>query len=483
MSISLQNTIDKLIHDMKSFKVKYPTLWNNPPSGYDYESLLEIELPNISFILENGDEHAAQELYETLPIAKHDSFNSFVFNIDIAASKVISGNNRRTKDTRAKRKKPTSCPHCGKSFIGEGLNKCECVKEDKYSTRLTTHSASDSGKHVRKQLETIIGTKQSPKAISDLIPHISTWLTNLRYIRDWLIYSDTMENWCRSYYMLTSIEIDKSFFDRIIPSEKEYAWPCNIFKLFVNPLFKMLEHAKRISELPVSNMLSYNEEKILEIIDKYIEVNGKRIPEETEEFYVNDIRYEIGTYISRLSLTPHVSPDHIKNIISNKFDKSIALPGLMFNFESIYTNKSSQPPRKHNFLPEYVHIVHDAFHVPYPVIDAIDKKVIEQIIIKFNEFYRLNRTDGVPGKGRNSPMFSCVLRLILDLAPYRKYRDSISCLIPVKDQQTYDRIQNIWIDFLYDKKQELIDLNVIGVTPTTPEIPSDISSISLNTIF
>ena len=183
--ISFSRQISSLIDEMNGFKSTHPNLWKQY-----YDDLID-ELMNISETIEDNIIEA-NKLFQALPISKYDNFQTYVFNTDINAVTTIKGTNERTKTLRAKRKNNT-CPVCGGvlalSDAGTVCHACGYVGSIKTTTP-NTRQASNNNKHIFKQLDALTGTHKAPQNITKIIDYIAIWLTDLRYIYNWLNAND-----------------------------------------------------------------------------------------------------------------------------------------------------------------------------------------------------------------------------------------------------------------------------------------------------
>ena len=430
---AFNHTINTILSDMSKFKNDHPEAWK-----VEYDEL-EDELNEVLNIVE-GSPIDANELFQSLPISKYESFQSYVYNNDINYITTMKGNNERTKTLRAKRNSK-KCPYCSKPLtITDGGTICEnCGYVNDLKQNANTRSTSNNTKHTYKQLDALTGTRKAPSNISKIINYISIWLTDLHFIYNWLCSNGGARyaKWTKKYNQLTDECIGQSFFNRVIERTPEHKWDYNVFKLFTDELYAMLEYATRYSNENASNMESMDNEKIIEVFDAFVKQN-KRFPGITEEYVYNDERYEIGLYLNSLSLMYEVPEGHVKRELEKKYKFSLTMPGLMFNYKEVY-RKSENPPKKYCYQQEYCWITCQTFNTPFVNISKQDKEAIANLILKFNEYYK-EQSFAKNDKGCNSPLYCCTIACILSLPYFRKYIKALE-FIPVKDKNTASYIR------------------------------------------
>lgn len=447
--------INTLLNDMDKMKKSQTVKWKD-----DYEILYE-KLQDILDVIE-GNLILARKQFQELSISKYDSFSNYVYNTDIEMIELRKGNNERTKTLRAKRK-CNICPECKhKLHIMDNTQVChECgYTHDLKSSVPNTRASSDNSKHTYKQLDAITGVKKPPANISKISQYISVWLTDLKFIYKWLVSNNKLNTWIQKYNYITDENINISYFNNIIERNVNNMYSYNVYKLFTDELFLLLENAKRYSKLKSSNMETLKPEEILTIFRKYIATN-KNVPTSTIMFEYEGTEYEIGLYINSLKLKYNVPETHIKNDIEKLFNEEITLPGLMFNFNEVY-DQSENVPKKYNFTQEYIFCIHETFNVPYIDITPQDKDTIVNLILNFNNFYK-NETYKKTGKECNAPLFCCSLSCLITQLPYfHKYKSTLN-LIPIKDKGTASHIKAQWFKFVCNN-QEMFSMYNNGET-------------------
>ena len=432
--------IESLISDMAKFKKEHSDSWK-----IEYDELNNDLNEILNTIEDNSIE--ANKLFQSLPISKYDSFHNYVYNNDINCMNSVKGNNERSKTLRATRS-CTDCPLCGKPLtLSDGVSMCETcgyVSDSKSSTP-NTRSSSNNTKHTYKQLDALTGVRKAPSNIAKIIEYISIWLTDLHYIYEWLNSNGgkRYSQWIKKYSQMTDEYIGQAFFNRKIERKPENMWEYNVFKLFTDELYAMLEYATRYSNENSSNMEGLDEDYIMEIFESFIKKN-KRLPNITEEYIFEDERFEIGLYLNSISLLHSVPDNHIKSRLEKMIGCSLTMPGLMFNYKEVY-KKSENPPKKYCYQQEYCWITNRTFHTPFIDMNKQDKEAIVNLILKFNEYYK-EQSYLKNDKGCNSPLYCCTIACVLNLPYFQKYKQALK-FVPVKDRGTASHIRKEFFNF------------------------------------
>lgn len=423
----------------------------------EYQSLLE-KLEDIFDIIE-GDINTAKRQFRNLDISKYESFDTYIYNSDVTLLSTKKGTNERAKMLRAKRKNNTKCPNCGAKLVVNdsslSCDECGYFAAGKSSTP-NTRSSTDNNKHTLKQLDAVIGKKKPPANILKIINHIATWLTDMRFIRDWLVDNDKLSSWMDKFYGLTHLHIDESFFETVIERVKENKWQYDVFKLFTDELYLLLEKAKRLSKIKSSNMNLLTKDQILDIFTTWYDNNDGKLPNINDKIKCvkinpttneeSEIEYEVGLYINQLRLQYESADDSIKNNLEEMFGQSLTMPGLMFNFNDIY-EQGDNVPKKYNYQQEFIYIIHSTFNAPFANICHQDITNISELILKFNSYYKEEMLK-TKGKQCNAPLFCCTLVCIIQNLPYfEKYQYVEECL-PTKDRNTLSNIKSNWFKFM-----------------------------------
>ena len=438
--IAFSRQIQTFISDMREFKEKHADLWK----PY-YDEMVD-ELYEIDATIEDNPIEANNS-FQSLPISKYENFQTYVYNNDIAATQTIKGTNERTKTLRAKRKN-NDCPVCGHplqlSDAGSICSNCGYIGNTK-STIPNTRQTSNNNKHIFKQLDALTGTHKAPQNISKIIDYISIWLTDLRYIFNWLNASGPKRynQWVKKYQQLTDETINPSWFNRKIERKPEFMLPYNIYKLFTDELYAMLEDATRFSNENISNLTNEPDDFIIEVFTKFA-TQYKRLPTITETIEHNGKVWEIGLFINNISLLYETEDDHIKVKLEKLIGFSLTLPGLMFNYKQVY-KKSENPPKKYCYQQEYCWITNRTFHTTFVDINKQDKEAIANLIIKFNDYYK-EQAYSASDKTCNSPLYCCTIICVINLPYFQKYKRVLN-FIPVKDKSTAAHIRKRFFDF------------------------------------
>ena len=438
--IAFTRQIQTFIYDITTFKQEHPEFWKPM-----YDDMLD-ELQNIKEIIEDNVIEAF-DAFQALPISKYENFNSYVFNNDITTINDIKGTNERAKTIRAKRKKNV-CLMCGTPMTftdaGAVCSHCGYVSGVK-SAAPNTRQASNNNKHIFKQLDALTGTHKAPQNIAKIIDYISLWLTDLRYVYNWLNNNGPKRynQWVKKYQQLTDESITPAWFNRKIERKPECMLPYNIYKLFTDELYAMLEDATRYSNESVSNLASQPDDFIISVFTEFANQFG-RLPKITETIDYDGKTWELGLFITNISLLAETPPDHIKSKLEHLIGFSLTLPGLMFNYKQVY-KKSENPPKKYCYQQEYCWITNRTFHTSFVNIDKNDKDAIANLIIKFNDYCK-EQTYAASDKTCNSPLYCCTIIFVINLPKFQKYKRILK-FIPVKDQSTAANIRKRFIEF------------------------------------
>ena len=476
--ITFTRQIQSFISDIQTFKTQHPDLWQT------YYDDMADELEEINEMIEDNPIEA-NNAFQQLPISKYENFQSYVFNNDINALQTIKGTNERTKTLRAKRKN-NDCPACGHplklSDAGAICSNCGYVGNSKSSIP-NTRQTSNNNKHIFKQIDALTGTHKAPQNISKIIDYISLWLTDLRYIYNWLNSNGAKRynQWVKKYQQLADETINASFFNKTIPREPDFMWDYNRYKLFTDELYAMLEDATRYANAENSNLIDQPDELVIEVFTKFC-TEFKRLPTINETIEHKGKVWQIGLFITNISLLYEVPDDHIKSKLEKLIGFSLTLPGLMFNYKQVY-KKSENPPKKYCYQQEYCWITNRTFHTSFVNISKQDKEAIANLIIKFNDYYK-EQAYATSDKTCNSPLYCCTIICVINLPYFQKYKRVLN-FIPVKDKSTAAHIRKRFFDFEishpdliepYRKPSQDVETNAVvtEVTQSTEELPEEI---------
>ena len=516
---NFEQNIKNLIIEIEQFKAQYPTLWVS-----DYDNILH-ELKDISdLIIYNPID--ANTCYTELPLAKYDTFQSYVYNTNAKAITLLKCNTERTKTLRAKRRNIT-CPLCGNKLNNlDGTLQCEScdyIQEGKLASQ-STRTMSNNTKHICKQLDALTGARKAPTNIAKIVDYITLWLTEPKYIAEWLKSKDlnpleeyekangiesvsvepvnvpkgkgrkknvkktsnssgssSFDKWVKKYNEYTEEYITDSFFNKSIQRVPANVPDYNVFKLFMDEFYALLEHCHRCALEKASNMDVLSLEDQYNIFKQYAVENKYRLPVIFEKYVYKGVEYEIGLRFNSLSLLANndivkatvvsetlkdetliVGEEEMdksfsksielkrmldilfKNTLNAMRRSSITIPGLMFNYKDVY-NKSESPPKKYCYQQEYCWLMNRAFNTPFVHMPKQDKDDIIKIILKFNDFYK-DRVCKQDDKICNSPLYCCTIVCVLNLAYFQKYKHALK-FVPVKDNSTIAFIRKAFFEF------------------------------------
>jgi len=480
-----RDKINGLITQIDEFESKNPTLWKQE---YDF---IRMDLEEVLSINE-GNYQEAEDKYNKIIISKHESFDNYVRQENHTMENKLRGNNIRVKLSRAKRKFK-KCPMCNSNLDARDATyvckKCDYTTDIK-PTKTKTNVRSNDNIYIHKQLANMTGLKKPPANISKIIPYISIWLTEMKYIHEWLTFKD---KYTEGYYLdwkkklvktaginrsiivdtindeLSTAIIDDGrtvftnndgltmftgFSSIVIERTEDNMFNCEIFKVFTDELYKMLEYAKNCSKVDVSNMYSLDDKVIIEIFANYIKKFPGKVPGLDESF--ND--YEVGHYINELSLT--IDKSFVKDELEKLFKCSLTIPGLMFNFKDVYA-VNENVPQCYNYIQEFPYIIHETFKVPYATIPPRVKEQMVELISLFNNYHK-NTNDG---KSSNSPLLCCTLENILDFPYFNEYKSAIMKFLQRKDKNTISIIKARFFQFTNDNIEYLKQFQIIEDKP------------------
>ncbi len=434
---------------------------------------LRDELEEIYLILDDNEDDA-QSLFQDMPCSRYDTFKQYQQNTDPTMIKSSSFAMETTKVMRSKRG-ITKCPFCNipLSYFADGsygCSNCNFEAPKAYNTPNTKLNINNT-KHIIKQLDSLCGQKKIPIAINKIIKYIEVWLTDLHYLYDWLVYSNTLNDFRIMYQQLMEVVIDKSWFDRKLERVHGNRWSFKVYKIIMDEFYKMSELARRLMNSGSSNIcsMSFDEQKM--IIDSWLK-NNSEIPSGNDTVTVKtgsgNVTYNIGKFFDSMLYKPSYKDSEIYDYIVKKFTKKnrnfspscLTIGGLMFDFDNVY-KMNEGIPKKYNYGQEYFIVSNYVFNVPFIEINNNDKDNLLDIIVAFNNYYKRNIIKA-NGNKNNSPLFGCTLICIIKTMPYfHKYKDIIYCL-PNKyiDSQTMDAVSMYWHLFLIENPDVFTKYNV-----------------------
>ena len=453
--------INDFIKEIDEFKVESKEHWKP-----DYDFMRE-ELEEIASTA-NGNMINAENEFNTLAISKFPSFREYVINTDVEVLKRDSGSNSRFKSSRTKRKRHQICPQCGEQMVlQDNQFLCEkCLYAVEVKVNHTGSISGEESKHSNKLLHMIAGVGKPPGSVQKILNFAVTWLTDLKYIKEWFIAHKTRyETFVKNYRKETHLPLTDAFFNRVIERKIENIWPINIYHLLMNEFQQMLEEAKAVSKT-TSNMWYMKKDAILEIINKYREENGDEIPKDDVKFG----EYDVGAYFSQLSLLAVYPEDHAKAELVKMYNNSLTLPGLSFNFNDVF-KRGETVIRRHDLLQGNSWVQRYVFNVPPSTITEAELNSILDIMLQFNVYYKAFWYKRKL-KSCNSPLYAVVLDIILNLPAFKKFRSELMMFVQRKELKTRTQIFNTWIRFEQDNKAYLSQF-LKADEPTIIKLPKD----------
>lgn len=423
--ISNKNKIIEFYNDLSSI-----TDESNPI----YKDLFE-KIEDIYIILNENEDDAINGFLK-LDCSRYDNIKEYINN-QIIRNKSANDNSNKTKSIRFKRT-IIKCPFCNipLTYSDDGIYGCtECLYEaPKQYTTPNTKTNINNIKHVIKQLDILNGQKKLPNNILKIIQYISIWLTDLKYIKRWLIYTNKLNNFILNFNNYYENVIDETFFDQEIERIAGNKWNSDIYKLFMDEFYELTELCRNIlKSINNINMYNLSENDKMIVIDEWINShkNNLKIPKENDIISINNTIYEIGNYFTLISIHPSYQNDLFFNKIFVKFNdknsnispEDFFIKGLMFDFDTVY-KRNENIPKKYNYGQEYLIISNHVFNGKFIEISNIDKSTIISIILDFNNYYKQNALK-VNSMKNNAPLFNCTLVCILNTLPYfnNKYRE------------------------------------------------------------
>ena len=280
------------------------TLFITNYSNSDKEPLqkyldLRDELEEICLILDENEDDA-QSLFQNMACSRYDTFKQYQQNTDPTMIKSASFSMETTKVMRSKRG-ITKCPYCNIPLIyfadgSYGCNNCNFEAPKAYNTPNTKLNINNT-KHIIKQLDSLCGQKKIPIAINKIIKYIEVWLTDLNYLYDWLVYSNTLNDFRIMYQQLMEVIIDQSWFNRKLERVHSNRWSFKVYKIIMDEFYKMSEFARRLMNSGSSSVCSMKLEDQKLIIDSWLKDNSE-IPSGTDTVTLKtdtgNIEYNIG---------------------------------------------------------------------------------------------------------------------------------------------------------------------------------------------
>ena len=468
---SILTKIRAYINQGEQIKADYPEIWK---SKYDEDLVVLKKIVNKASI----DESAAQHLFNLTEISKSQSFGAYIQKRDVTACAIKFA----TVTKQAKTKK--ICKACGESdiIVQEGMfvcRKCGAELISKGQNQLVAKENSDSSKHLMKQLKILTNECNPPMSINKIIPYVKTWFLDKSYIKHWLTYRNTMEEWFNKYKLNVGIKIDESYFDVPFKQGIDNLIHYKVFKMFTDEFYNLTLLVTQYNEFE-NNMSDLTQEQQLEILEAYQAENNK-LPEgeDTFKYTLNGetTNFEVGRFIIKQQISDIEAKTEFKKRLNQIFGCIIKLPGLMFNYNELYdTNRKEKIPKKFTYQQNYVFIIHEVFNIPYYNILEADKQQICQIMLNFNNYLKLVKREQT-GKNHNSCLWQISLGCVLKLPFFRCYADIIK-ILPIKESATINSIKEAWDMFLITHHEELESFTNI----LRKEKPDDLDNMSVKVV-
>lgn len=425
----------------------------------------------------------AKNMIGNIECYKYDNFTQYVYNHDIRNTKHIKGTDIRPKTIR--RKRSNICPKCKiecKPTKEMDMLRCsKCGFEIMKNKAGTPDNVINGEKHIKKHYDKLIGCSKIPTTLSKLLPYLTIWLTEWKYLYDWLIFSNRYDAFVYHYQQRTGKTLHYEDFNIKLQCDDTNRMLFDVYELFTEEFYKATELMNKTNK-KTTNVIG-NDEFIMSIFDKYISDMGhhicsfKEISDESSTIVFNGVEYNIGIYINKLSLIYDYDEHHIKHKIVNKYCLNgvdyILFPGLMFNFSELFTTSQSIP-KSFIYSENYNKVMYEVFHSKFADISNSDIKILVQLHLKFNEFYKqhVQKTGKKKNTKTNSPLFVVVFKCIITTFKYFHKYLSVLNSVPhrITESVTKNEIDNLWIQFIsMPENKELFDLydNDININDVT----------------
>ena len=416
----------------------------------------------------------AKQMIENIECFKFDNFQQYIYNHDIRNTKHIKGTDIRPKTIR--RKRSNLCPRCKiecKPTKEMDTLKCpNCGYEIMKNKAGVPDNVINGEKHIRKHYDKLIGCSKIPASLSKILPYLTIWLTEWKHIRDWLVFSNRFDNFVFRYQQRSGKLLHYENFDVVLQRDDSNRMPFDVYELFTEEFYKMTELMSKTNK-KTSNVIG-TDEFIMELVGYAMQTvykqpliySFKDIADETTTVIYNGIEYNVGIYFNKLSLVYDYDEHHIKYKLVNKycFNKvdCLVFPGLMFNFNELFTT-SQNIPKSFIYAENYNKIMYEVFHSTFAIISNSDIKILIQLHLKFNEYYKqhVQKTGKKKNTKTNSPLFVVVFKCIV--STFKHFHKYIPVLnhIPhrITESITKNEIDNLWLQFMsLPENKELYDL-------------------------
>jgi len=270
----------------------------------------------------------AKEKSEQLECFKFENFAQYVFNTNTNKSLKIKSTIAKSKTIR--RKRNNKCPKC--DIICTVTNDMTILKCPKCGFEIMKDKVGipdnviNGEKHIRKHLDKIIGLSKLPVSIRKLLPYLTLWITNWKYVYRWLTYSNKLSDFQYKIYSRTSEYITD--FDTILERDENHIIDFATYEIFTEEFFKMTEATNKINKKTCN--IDKDDNYVIEIITEYSKTLKRKMksfydfPREDYQFEYKGVKYALGLYFLKLSLIANYDEHHIKNrIIDILVDNSV----------------------------------------------------------------------------------------------------------------------------------------------------------------
>lgn len=463
------NSVESYIDTIMKFKDEHKEegVWRT-----EYDDILK-QFENVLNIC-NFNWLEAKKIIDTIECFKYDNFTQYVYNHDMRNTKHIKGTDVRAKTLR--RKRSNLCPRC--KVECKPTKEMDTLKCPKCGYEIMKNKAGipdniiNGEKHIRKHYDKLIGCSKIPTTLTKLLPYLTIWLTNWKHIRDWLVFSNRFDTFVYHYQQRNGESLHYEDFDKVLPRDDEHRMNFDTYELFTEEFYKMTELMNKTNK-KISNVENKPDDFKLKLIEYYLHEQGintiysfKDISDELATVVYEGDEYTIGIYFNKLSLLYNYDENNIKYKIVNKWcyngEDKILFPGCMFNFGDVI-NISQNIPKSFIYSENYNKVMYEIFHSTFATISNSDIKILIQLHLKFNEYYKQNvqKTGKKKNTKTNSPLFVVVFKCIL--TTFKHFHKYIGVLdhIPhrITESTTKHEIDNLWLQFVsLPENKELFDL-------------------------
>ena len=463
----------------------------------DYDGILQ-EFQNIIAVAEyNWLE--AKKILEGVECFRYENFTQYVYHHDMRNTTLIKGTDVRSKTLR--RKRSSTCPKCKiecKPTKEMDTLKCpKCGYEIMKAKAGIPDNVINEEKHIRKHYDKLTGCSKIPASLYKLIPYLTIWLTEWKYVHAWLLFSDRYDTFVHNYCTRTGTFISPDEFDRVIERKQENKMEFSVYELLADEFYKMTELLNKLNRK--STNIAGKEEFIMDILEHYVETRPKYednivfksfydIPEESVTFVYNGTEYSIGIYMNKLSMLYKYDEHNIKRKIVDRWcgGKDILIyPGLMFNFGELFTT-AQNIPKSFIYSENYNKVMFEVFHTKFMGISMSDIKILIGIHLRFNDYYKQNVQKSGKKKNTktNSPLFVVVFKCIV--TTFKHFNKYIKVLdqVPhrITESATKNEIDNLWLQFITQPENhdliELYDNDAVEPIVTSSSVVDEFQSES-----